>query len=106
MMKENKRILDEELSKGIYVTYYDIADRLIKDPSDTVALGKIIGQLKQYISRDLKDKGVVDYKNGIDGTDGLKYKPGYENYLKYLEAKKTREIDDFCPSRVFFCINT
>ena len=87
-MKENKRILDEELSKGIYVTYYDIADRLIKDPSDTVALGKIIGQLKQYISRDLKDKGVVDYKNGTDGTDGLKYKPGYENYLKYLEAKK------------------
>ena len=46
MMKENKRILDEELSKGIYVTYYDIADRLIKDPSDTVALGKIIGQPK------------------------------------------------------------
>ena len=91
MMKENKRILDEELSKGIYVTYYDSADRLIKDPSDTVALGKIIGQLKQYISRDLKDKGVVDYKNGIDGTDGLKYKPGYENYLKYLEAKKDIE---------------
>ena len=71
-MKENKRILDEELSKGEYVTYYDIADRLIKDPSDTVALENIKGQLKAYVSRDLKDKGVVDYKNGTDGTDGLK----------------------------------
>lgn len=26
--------------------------------------------------------------------------------LKYLETKKTREIDDFWPSRVFFCTNT
>ena len=30
----------------------------------------------------------------------------YTCLLKYLESKKTREIDDFCPSRVFFCINT
>ena len=30
----------------------------------------------------------------------------YTCLLKYLEPKKTREIDDFCPSRVFFCINT
>ena len=26
--------------------------------------------------------------------------------LKYLKPKKTWEIGDFCPSRVFFCINT
>ena len=30
----------------------------------------------------------------------------YSDNLKYHATKKTREIDDFWPSRVFFCINT
>ena len=91
MKKEDIRILDEELSKGEYVTYNVIAGRLITDPNDTVALRKCVSRLKKHISRDSRLKGVLDYKNKKNGRVGLKYKPGYENYLKYLEAKKDIE---------------
>ena len=87
-MKENKRVLDEELSKGKYVTYRDVADLLIKDTSDVVAIEKIEGQLKAYVSRDLKHKGVLDYKNGKNEKYGVKYRQGYEHYLRYIEEKK------------------
>lgn len=87
-MKENKRVLDEELSKGKYVTYRDVADLLIKDTSDVVAVEKIRGQLKAYVSRDLKHKGVLDYKNGKNEKYGVKYRQGYEHYLRYIEEKK------------------
>ena len=103
-MKEDIRILDEELSKGIYVTYNDVADRLIKDTSDTDTLEKIKGRLKKYISRDSRLKGVLDYKNKKNGRDGLKYKPGYENYLKYLEAKKDIEKMSKIEKRIYSTI--
>ena len=90
-MKENKRVLDEELSKGKYVTYRDVADLLIKDTSDVVAVEKIEGQLKAYVSRDLKHKGVLDYKNGKNEKYGVKYRQGYEHYLRYIEEKKEFE---------------
>lgn len=101
---EDKRVLDEELSKGIYVTYKDIADRLVKDPSDTDTLEKIKGRLRKNISRDSKLKGVLDYKNKKNGRDGLKYKPGYENYLKYLEAKKDIEKMSGIEKRIYSTI--
>ena len=90
-MKENKRVLDEELSKGKYVTYSDVADLLINDTSDVVAIEKIEGQLKAYVSRDLKHKGVLDYKNGKNEKYGVKYRQGYEHYLRYIEEKKEFE---------------
>lgn len=102
--KEDNRVLDEELSKGIYVTYYDVADRLIKDPNDTVALYKCVSRLKKHISRDSKLKGVLDYKNRKNGRAGLKYKPGYENYLKYLEAKKDIEKMSGIEKRIYSTI--
>ena len=102
--KEDNRVLDEELSKGIYVTYYDVADRLIKDPNDTVALYKCVSRLKKHISRDSRLKGVLDYKNKKNGRVGLKYKPGYENYLKYLEAKKDIEKMSGIEKRIYSTI--
>ena len=102
--KEDNRVLDEELSKGIYVTYYDVADRLIKDPNDTVALYKCVSRLKKHISRDSRLKGVLDYKNRKNGRAGLKYKPGYENYLKYLEAKKDIEKMSGIEKRIYSTI--
>lgn len=90
-MKENKRVLDEELSKGKYVTYHEIADILSKDPNNIVDLEKIKGQLKAYVSRYLRFKGVLDYKNGKDEKEGVKYKQGYEHYLRFLEEKKEFE---------------
>ena len=102
--KEDNRVLDEELSKGIYVTYYDVADRLIKDTSDTDTLEKIKGRLKKHISRDSRLKGVLDYKNRKNGRAGLKYKPGYENYLKYLEAKKDIEKMSGIEKRIYSTI--
>ena len=102
--KEDNRVLDEELSKGIYVTYYDVADRLIKDPNDTVALYKCVSRLKKHISRDSRLKGVLDYKNRKNGRAGLKYKPGYEHYLKYLEAKKDIEKMSGIEKRIYSTI--
>lgn len=102
--KEDNRVLDKELSKGIYVTYYDVADRLIKDPNDTVALYKCVSRLKKHISRDSRLKGVLDYKNRKNGRAGLKYKPGYENYLKYLEAKKDIEKMSGIEKRIYSTI--
>lgn len=103
-MKENKRVLDEELSKGKYVTYRDVADLLIKDANDVVAAEKIIGQLKTIVSRDLKLKGVLDYKNGKDEKEGVKYKQGYEHYLRSLEEKKEFEKKSF-PEKVKYATN-
>ena len=104
MKKEDIRILDEELSKGEYVTYNVIAGRLITDPNDTVALRKCVSRLKKHISRDSRLKGVLDYKNRKNGRAGLKYKPGYEHYLKYLEAKKDIEKMSRIEKRIYSTI--
>ena len=96
--------MDEELSKGEYVTYNVIAGRLITDPNDTVALRKCVSRLKKHISRDSRLKGVLDYKNKKNGRYGLKYKPGYENYLKYLEAKKDIEKMSGIEKRIYSTI--
>lgn len=90
-MKENKRVLDEELSKNKYVTYDDVASILVKDKNDDVEYTKIKRRLSKCVSRDLKPAGVLDFKNKINGNDGFKYKCGNEHYLRFLDEKKEFE---------------
>ena len=57
MKKEDIRILDEELSKGEYVTYNVIAGRLITDPNDTVKVKE--GLEKEGFKVDSFESGLV-----------------------------------------------
>lgn len=90
-MTENEKELDKRLSANEYVTYYDIAADLVKDKSNECELQKISDSLRNIVSRQLKKEDVIDYKNGKDAKDGLKYKSGYEHHLRFLEDVKIME---------------
>lgn len=88
-MNNNKIVLDEKLSLADYVTYKDIADALLTDTSDVKGRDRVIYALRKIVSRDLKKADVVDYKNGMDAEDGIRYKTGCEHYLSFLDAVQT-----------------
>lgn len=90
-MTDKEKILDERLSTNEYVTYNEIAVDLVTDKSNEEELQKVSDSLKQIVSRKLKGKDVIDYKNNKDAKDGLKYKREYENYLEFLEKIKKLE---------------
>lgn len=88
-MKKNKIVLDEKLSYGEFVLYADIVDELLTDKSNVEERERAIDALKHIVSRDLKNADVLDYKNGKEAEDGIKYKTGCEHYLSLLDAIKT-----------------
>lgn len=88
-MTNNEIALDEKLSLADYVTYKDIADALLTDTSDVKGRDRVIYALRKIVSRDLKNADVLDYKNGKDAEDGIKYKTGCQHYLSFLEATQT-----------------
>lgn len=88
-MIKNKIVLDEKLSSGEFVLYADIVDELLTDKSNVEERERAIDALKKIVSRDLKNADVLDYKNGKDAEDGIRYKTGCEHYLSFLDAIKT-----------------
>lgn len=88
-MIKNKIVLDEKLSSGEFVLYANIVDELLTDKSNVEERERAIDALKKIVSRDLKNADVLDYKNGKDAEDGIRYKTGCEHYLSFLEATQT-----------------
>lgn len=99
-------VLDEKLSSGEFVTYAEIADILHTEKNNVAERDSVINVLKQIISRQLKVCDVLDYKNGKNARDGIRYKTGCEHYLSFLEAtqtlkqKKGNEKDKLCHNRI------
>jgi len=86
-MIKYEEILDEMLSGKEFVTYNDIADKLLiaTDKNDSKKIDNMVNDIKQTICRKLRKASVLDYKNGQDARNGVKYKSGCEHYLKFLK---------------------
>lgn len=82
-------VLDDKLSSGNYVTYREIADALFADKANVEEQDRIVNAFKTIVRRYLKN--ALDYKNGKDARDGIKYKSGYEYYLRFLKEKEKLE---------------
>ncbi len=88
-MTDNEIVLDEKLSSGEFVTYREIADDLLTDTNNDAEQVRVVNALKQIVRRLQKDNDVIDYKNGKNARDGIRYKTGCEHYLSFLEATQT-----------------
>lgn len=86
MTKEEINIIDQLLSGDDFVIYDEIVRGIIGSSNDNHLYKKTDEKLRKFKQRHLAD--VLEYKNGSDATDGMKYKKGYENYLQYQEEEK------------------
>ena len=88
-----RKIIDELASGTAYVTYEDILRKL--DSSDSypkISSNPNYDSLKTFINRELR--GLVDFKNKKDASEGFRYKEGNYYYFKREKERKTlRKID-------------
>lgn len=96
--KKLKDIIDSLASGIIFVTYEDVLKKYYEDESKENINYSSLPEYKYLQVIVGRNKNAFDFQNGVDASDGFKYKEGFAFYFQKMEElkqlKKKKEGDE------------